>query len=149
MTTGAATDTKRVRFASVEIREYPMTLGTNPATSIGAPVCLDWEYIEVPAKSLDEHTNRPRRRRGGGGSPRDFYLNYYQRVAILDKAGFSKEDIRTAERSVRWDQRRRKWSQRRSYLVLYFKAWRVQFAHYKARRFVRRYRKEHGLPQQH
>ena len=31
-----------------------MTMGTNPATPIGAPVCLTWEYHQLPDIALDE-----------------------------------------------------------------------------------------------
>ena len=35
---------KKVWFDQLEVREYPMILGDNPATSEGAPVTIDWEF---------------------------------------------------------------------------------------------------------
>ena len=85
---------QRVRFGTVEIREYPMTLGANPATQIGAPVCLEWEHITVRTAALedeDEENQRRREDRQRGRQRRPatfyFYLNYYQRRAILEREG--------------------------------------------------------------
>ena len=54
-----------VRFSTVEIREYPVVLGTNPSTVRGPSVELDWQ--SQSSKSLDLETyeadRSPRRRR--------------------------------------------------------------------------------------
>ena len=139
-------DDKRVRFGSVETRAYPMILGVNPAAKIGAPVCLSWEYQELPGKSIGGDTEQPKTRsHQKNKSPREFYLNYYQRVSILETAGFSQAEINKAEKSAKWDHTKRKLSEYESFPFLWIKSWKVQFARGKSRRFVKKYRNEHGL----
>ena len=54
-----------VRFSTVEIREYPVVIGTNPSTVHGPPVELDW--LPQSSKCLDleqyEADRSPHRRR--------------------------------------------------------------------------------------
>mmetsp|Transcript_20201 Transcript_20201/g.22896 ORF Transcript_20201/g.22896 Transcript_20201/m.22896 type:complete len:177 (+) Transcript_20201:321-851(+) len=53
-----------VKFASIQIRDYSITLGDNPSCSYGPPISLDWEYDENEAISLDQYeTMRPSRRK--------------------------------------------------------------------------------------
>ena len=50
---------KKVCFASVHVREYPIILGDNPTCSSGPPVTLDWEYNgdASASRSVDEWEN--------------------------------------------------------------------------------------------
>ena len=138
---------RRVHFVSVETREYPMTLGVNPATSIGAPVCLSWEYLQLPNESFKDKKSRnqsqhyPQKNK----NPHSFYLNYYQRKEILERAGFKSQELKRAETSIRWDQGKRKLSEYQSFPALFVKALKVQYGGWKAKSFVRKYRKENGL----
>mmetsp|Transcript_21681 Transcript_21681/g.25037 ORF Transcript_21681/g.25037 Transcript_21681/m.25037 type:complete len:182 (+) Transcript_21681:172-717(+) len=54
-----------VKFVSIQIRDYSITLGDNPScSSYGPPISLDWEYIENEAVSLDRYEKmRPSRRK--------------------------------------------------------------------------------------
>ncbi len=138
---------RRVRFVSVETREYPMTLGVNPATTIGVPVCLSWEYQQLPIKTFDDNESKyqARHHHQRNKSARAFYLNYYQRKEILERAGFKAAELKHAERSIRWERSKRKISGYQSFPVLWVKAWKVQYGRWKAKSFVRKYRNENGL----
>lgn len=138
---------RRVHFVSVETREYPMTLGVNPATRIGVPVCLSWEYRQLLNKSFQEDKSRYQSQsyHQRSKSPHSFYLNYYQRKEILERAGFNPEELKRAETSIRWDRSKRKLSEYQSFPSLWIKAWKVQYGGWKAKSFVKKYRKENGL----
>lgn len=92
-----------VRFDQVQIRRYPMTLGDNPACSIGAPVSLDWNYEELPPLDLEDfEIARSRTRRP---KLRQLLMSFYQRERILQGLGHSPEELEQAEREVnkaRW-----------------------------------------------
>jgi len=122
-------------------------LGNNPSAGIGAPVELDWEYSEgkIVSISEDEEDNNNNKRRHKNKSPREFYLNYYQRIKIAESAGFSKKDFDKAEKQVQWSQAKRKVSSFQSFPLLWIKSWKVQFATYKNKKFINKYRKEHSI----
>ena len=44
-----------VRFDSIQIRDYNVTLGDNPSTLYGPPISLDWEYDERDPMCLDKY----------------------------------------------------------------------------------------------
>ena len=44
-----------VQFASVQVREYAVTLSDNPSVSCGAPIGLDWKYMEAEPLSVDQY----------------------------------------------------------------------------------------------
>lgn len=47
---------KSVRFSTVEIRNYPIILGDNPAVSRGPPITIDWKYMNTRVfKSLEDY----------------------------------------------------------------------------------------------
>ena len=53
-----------VRFDSVQMREFDLTLGDNPSVSRGVPIALDWNYNPKPiVQTLEEYEldRRPRR----------------------------------------------------------------------------------------
>ncbi|OEU23571.1 hypothetical protein FRACYDRAFT_267560 [Fragilariopsis cylindrus CCMP1102] len=103
-----------VRFGTVTVRNYGMTLGTNPATSIGSPVCLEWDYEQLQTILIDDYettknfgrivqiqnlkTGKVKNR-----SPREFYLNYYKRRGILERAGFTDKDFTSMERQIKYE----------------------------------------------
>lgn len=93
------TTNKKVDFGTVRVREYQMTLGDNPAVTIGPPVCLSEMYIEADTVPLEdfEKSRAGKRRRP---QSRKLKLNYYQRYEILHQAGFEDPGIKAAERGV-------------------------------------------------
>ena len=51
---------KSVRFSTLEIRTYPITLGDNPSVSSGPPLTLDWNYTTVHTVAVSAYeTERP------------------------------------------------------------------------------------------
>jgi len=141
-----------VRFGTVAVREHYMTMGgKSPATRIGAPVALDWEYHQCPEITLEEFEDRASDRRkqqkrsSENRSPSEFYLNYYQRQKILARAGFAREEHDAAEKKARRERMLRKLSEYESFPFLFAKSFRVGRGRRKSKRFVEKYRKEHGL----
>ena len=53
-----------VKFASIQVRDYEVTLGDNPSCSYGPPISLDWDYEEKEPICIDqyEETRDPRRK---------------------------------------------------------------------------------------
>jgi hypothetical protein len=48
-------DRRRVCFSNVEIREYPICAGDNPAVSKGTPITIGWDHIDEFVVDVDEH----------------------------------------------------------------------------------------------
>lgn len=46
---------KTVSFSTVEIRDYPIILGDNPAVSHGPAVTIDWKPISTVLKTVEMH----------------------------------------------------------------------------------------------
>eukprot|EP00536_Pseudo-nitzschia_multiseries_P010158 jgi/Psemu1/202560/e_gw1.302.10.1 len=150
-TSTKTTEEKHVHFGFLRIREYGMTMGTNPATSIGAPVCLTWDYTELPDVPIndddeedddDDDDKLPRKhkqKKNKSKSPREFYLNYYRRAEILENAGFSKTEFDKQEKRIRWDRWKRTISLYQSTPILWLKGFKVTRARRKCRRVVQQY----------
>mmetsp|Transcript_33235 Transcript_33235/g.80348 ORF Transcript_33235/g.80348 Transcript_33235/m.80348 type:complete len:254 (+) Transcript_33235:90-851(+) len=88
-------DTK-VRFHSVEVREYPIILGDNPSCNIGPPLTIGWEPNSVLGKitPLDDFENlRSRQRRN---HLQELKLPSAHRNDMLKKLGFSEREIQKA-----------------------------------------------------
>jgi hypothetical protein len=137
-----------VRFGTVTVRNYGMTLGTNPATSIGSPVCLEWDYEQLQPVVIDDYEitknfGRIVQIENKNRSPREFYLNYYKRRGILERAGFTDKDFTSMERKIKYERLQRKITLYQSFPVLYPKSWKIASAQRKSKQFVRNYRKEH------
>ena len=150
---GKSTKNKNcVRFGTVTVRNYGMTLGTNPATSIGSPVCLEWDYEQLQTILIDvyettKNFGRIVQIQNKNRSPREFYLNYYKRRGILERAGFTEHDFTSMERQIKYERLQRKITLYQSFPILYLKSWKIASAQRKSKNFVRKYRKEHhGKP---
>ena len=127
-----------VSFGEVRIRSYPMILGNNPATKIGAPVCIDWEFSEECAFNIEdfEKSRKGKRRR----NPHHFYLSYYRRIDILESAGYSKKELKKAERQVQLIQTYRNFHYYWSFPILVKHNVTGSLARQKTRRYIRNYR---------
>lgn len=85
----AATASKRgVRFSTIQIREYRITLGDHPCANEngGYPLSLDWDYHWSPSAGeidLDTYEKYRRRCRDRGAS---FHLNAMERCTLLTQA---------------------------------------------------------------
>jgi hypothetical protein len=55
---------RKVGFASVEVRDYNVTIGDHPCCTQGCPLSLDWEYQQRPLLSVEafESTRATERR---------------------------------------------------------------------------------------
>jgi hypothetical protein len=53
-----------VKFDSIQVRDYDITLGDNPSCSFGPPLSLDWDYDENEPVCIDkyEEGRHPRRK---------------------------------------------------------------------------------------
>jgi hypothetical protein len=134
----AANPERTVRFGSIRIREYAMTLGDNPCVSIGPPVMLSWEC------TAKEETSQPiedfeKTRVGKRRHKHRLLLNYYQRHAILESAGMTKQEIQTAERGVFYDQSSRKFSSYICYPYTFVDAVKASSGRRKNMRWLRKY----------
>ena len=103
---------KVVRFSVVEVRTYDQTLGENPSVSYGAPIGLDWYYVEHNAVDMDLYEVTATTRRGhhhttsSSRHSRSRKLNHYQRKQrLLQDYGVTRDDFRTAKKKaakIRW-----------------------------------------------
>jgi len=99
----ASTTMKRnVSFSQIHIREHDVTVGDSPCL-FGAPVGLDWHFLEREPVGLDAfECNRPKRR-----SHRQMHLNSYQRRDLLKKANLSEKEIQQAQKKASQTRRQR------------------------------------------
>jgi hypothetical protein len=137
----AANPGRKVRFGSIHIREYAMTLGDNPCVSIGPPVMMSWEY------TAKEETSQPiedfeKTRVGKRRHKHRLLLNYYQRHEILESAGVTKKEIQTAERGIFYDQSSRKFSSYYCYVYTFVGAVKASSGRRKNKRWLRKYKRD-------
>lgn len=84
---------RKVRFTSLEIREYPIQMGDSPASSRGVPITIGWEYyVAFQGVSIDAYEqHRPERR-----MQYQLKMESLQRIRILlehSSAEYSPEEI--------------------------------------------------------
>jgi len=78
-----------VRFDKVQIRDYPVILGDNPATTEGPPLTIDWVYDIADEFSVDEYeTTRPPRR-----GTVEMNIPHDMRIDMLKRCGFTSKEI--------------------------------------------------------
>ena len=100
---GTTRESQKVSFDTVEVRHYSMQLGDHPNCSIGAPVSLSWNFEAEHPRCIDsfESVRRSQRKARCG------LLSFYQRRDILKEAGYTDEQLDTAEHERRKVQRQR------------------------------------------
>ena len=81
-----------VKFESIQIRNYDITLGDNPSCNYGPPVSLDWGYDEMEPVSLDLYEDEKKH-----NPPRKMHQMHMlsrQRANLLkDSAGFTDDEL--------------------------------------------------------
>lgn len=92
------TNTSMVDFSTLEIREYPITLGNNPGGVQGPPICLDWKHEEEKTVfvSLDEYETKREPRR----SENDLYIPECLRRWKLLEQGVSMRRMQKASKEA-------------------------------------------------
>ena len=85
-----------VTFDSVEISEHPITLGVNPAVADGGPpIEIEWECQSYAMTSVDDFEQARL------ASPRTIRkLNAQDRIELLLKSGFTKEELVKTEDEI-------------------------------------------------
>jgi len=90
---------KRVQFSTIEIREYPIVLGDNPAVSHGPPLSISWEYDVLIKCNVDDYErhycNDHYRRRGS-----ELRIPYKIRNCTLHDMGYSNYEIKSTMKEV-------------------------------------------------
>lgn len=94
-----------VSFASVEIREYGLTLGDHPECRTGPPLALDWEYQTLGKHGIDEYEQSRIRVKDRS----ELLVNASHRKNLLRNiGGHSEQEIQKAVRQARKIRRQRK-----------------------------------------
>ena len=92
--------TQAVQFASVQVREYTVTLSDNPSVSCGAPIGLGWKYMEAEPLSVDQFERLYHRRRHSQAF-KVKTITRTKRSQLLRLAGHSTKDIGQAAKAAR------------------------------------------------
>lgn len=86
--------TKSVSFGEVDILEFPIILGENPAVSGGAPIEIGWELLDRQKRDVQlyEYMRGSQRRL----DRKSFVLSASERARMLKGLGYTKTDIESA-----------------------------------------------------
>jgi len=93
----------RIRFSTIETRQFNRTLDDNPACRCGPPVSLDWDYIDVKSVSIDEYEAKRKPR----SDDEIFMSSFIRRRMMSTEFGYTVKDLEKAEKSVKKIQRSR------------------------------------------
>jgi hypothetical protein len=98
---------QRVRFGTVEIREYARCASDNPSVTCGVPVGLDWKVVaHHGAINVDEYESK--RQEQCRRSPLELRMTSMERQEVLRKnCGYSLTDVKDLELSVRITRKQR------------------------------------------
>jgi len=93
-------------FSTIQIREYPITLGENPGGAKGPPITLDWKHDEgkTIVISLEEYEQKRSPRR----NKTELYMPEYLRRWRLLERGVSMKEIHKATKNAESTRRKRK-----------------------------------------
>lgn len=104
---------KRVSFANLEVRQYPIILGDHPDCSNGPPVTIGWEYEHCGNIDVTAYESIRRKRR----SSYDLGIPLRVRDRILrTSSGHTDKELRNAIAEVRRVRRQRIRTRNRLYL---------------------------------
>jgi len=93
----------RIRFSTIETRQFNRTLGDNPACRHGPPVCLDWDYVDQASVSIDEYEAKCVRR-----PDHELYLSTFVRRRMMSvEFGYTIPELEQAEKSIKKIQKSR------------------------------------------
>jgi hypothetical protein len=80
---------KKVRFSVLQIRDYPIIVGGNPAVSKGVPVTIDWTHDGEVIASIDDYEHS----RGTPRSMLELRIPPRVRTENMKRLGFSNADV--------------------------------------------------------
>lgn len=94
-------------FSTLEIREYPITLGDNPGGAQGPPISLDWEHNKKQTKVIPlemyEELRPPRRTR------HEMHMAHnLRRWRLIREKGYTLKDLEEASRAAEAVRKQRK-----------------------------------------
>jgi hypothetical protein len=131
MTTTTERSPPKVHFGTIQIREYPIEIGSGGVTRLGAPIGLGWYPVDERILAVDEYEQdlhqlqqqqqQPRLRR----TPQTMYLTSRRRAELLSKQGFTMAAIMAASKSCVVIRKRRAstlWCFEKQQLALYLLA---------------------------
>jgi hypothetical protein len=84
---------KSVRFSTIEVREYPITIGDSLCVAVGVPHTIEWDHLQDQTKKMNVdlyERKRPNQRRRQGES---LILDSLAREKKLLKVGFTTQDL--------------------------------------------------------
>ncbi|KAG7337430.1 hypothetical protein IV203_034510 [Nitzschia inconspicua] len=91
--------TKSVRFSTVEVREYPITIGDNLSVADGVPHTIEWDYLPDETRKMNVNQyerKRPIQQRRQGES---LILDSQTRERRLRSVGYTTQDFLDAIRA--------------------------------------------------
>ena len=88
---------KSVTFSSVDIRDYSICPGDNPAVSRGIPLSLDWTYDPETSQDINQFEDD---RAGSRKGYDNLKLPSLQRVQMLKHNGYSRGEINERVKEV-------------------------------------------------
>jgi hypothetical protein len=90
--------TRRVNFASVQIREHAITVGDHDWCEGSLPITLDWKHAKTKSMSIDDH-EWMRDRQGRTPRGRLHKLEYWQRKQLLRRvSGITEQHLANMEK---------------------------------------------------
>lgn len=117
-----------VKFQSIQIRNYDMTLGDNPSCNYGPPVALDWSYDDAGSIPLDDYEES----RGTRRKIYQMHLNVIHRKRILERTDVTEDEIEYVVKEMKKIQKNRE----KTRMMLPF--WKLEDAAESAKRKVKR-----------
>jgi hypothetical protein len=78
-----------VCFSTIEIKEYPIIAGDNPAVTIGAPITIDWIPFSDEKCTVDDYEER----RPSPRSMVELRMPSTYRMQLLRSLGFTREEV--------------------------------------------------------
>jgi hypothetical protein len=83
------THSRKISFSTIEVREYPIIPGANPASFAGVPVTIGWTPVEAATLTVEEYeSNKPEAR-----TMVELRMPPCYRDDLLRRLGFSRSEI--------------------------------------------------------
>jgi hypothetical protein len=102
---------KSVSFGTVEIREYPFTIGDHPSVHGGVPLTMEWHYNTETVKIMSVYDLDPSL---SHRKEDNLVLSSWERARILKDLGFTKLQLTDAMLRAQQDRLRRQESTRQA-----------------------------------